>query len=96
MTILGVFDAIESERKYQTLKWGLRDGPRINEVRHEVGGFITLIRNKVDAAESAWCGSASDDAALEEIRKVAALSVACLEQHGCKLRDCSNVENMRK
>jgi hypothetical protein len=76
-----VFDAIESERDYQTRKWGsIADHP------HEVGGYILLMQEHLKRAAELWCGSTDDRKAMEEIRKVSALGVACGEQYGMQIR----------
>lgn len=76
-----VFKIIADEREYQDLKWGsfARHG-------HEVGAWITLMRKHLNDAEVAWSSSAGDYDALDHIRKVAAIAVACGEQHGMVAR----------
>jgi hypothetical protein len=71
-----VIAAVIGERAYQDRKWGT---PR--EHPHEVGGWITLMRAKLDAAQNAWAGSRGEEKALHELRKVVAIGVACFEQH---------------
>lgn len=71
-----VYAAIDKERHYQDVKWGtLADHP------HEVGGWLTILRNKMHDADTAWCGRRGDELALCEILQIAAVAVACLEQH---------------
>jgi hypothetical protein len=72
-----VFEAIESERLFQDRKWGT-----IDKHPHEVGGWLTIMRKLLTDAEAAWCSNNGDDKALEELRKVLAVGVACAEQHG--------------
>ncbi len=76
-TINEVFSAVHDERVYQDRKWGNPD-----QHPHEVGGYITLMRKLLNDAEVAWCTSRGDDGALDELRKVVAVGVACMEQHG--------------
>lgn len=76
-----VYEAIETEREFQDRKWGT-----IEKHPHEVGGWITLMRKLLNDAEVQWSVSAHDYNAMEEIRKVIAVGVACCEQHGCKTR----------
>ena len=76
-----VFDAIDDERDFQDQKWGtIEDHP------HEVGGWLTIMRSLLLKAEMEWTGSRGDAGALEEIRKVVAVGVACMEQHGVQPR----------
>lgn len=72
-----VIEAIDNERYYQDRKWGT-----VEEHPHEVGGWLTLMRKLLTDAEIAWSSEAGDQGALEEIRKVLAVGVACAEQHG--------------
>jgi hypothetical protein len=93
MTRQKVFDAIDSERNWQDRKWGA-----IDKHPHEVGGWLTLIRQHLRDAEAAWSGHPDDREALVEIRKVMALAVACCEQHGVQNRHPHShpqPENMR-
>ena len=76
-----VLAAVIGERSYQDRKWGT-----ISERPHEVGGYITLMRKLLNDAEAAWAGSRGDKDALDELRKVVAVGVACFEQHGVPSR----------
>lgn len=87
-----VYAAIDTERDFQDLKWGT-----VEYHPHEVGGWITLMRKLLNDAEVAWTGSSTDHTALEEIRKVIAVGVACGEQHGIQTRSrfVESFERMR-
>lgn len=73
-----VYQAIDSERDYQDVKWPGH--------KHEVGAYITMLDVYVANAKESWIENRGDYAALEEIRKVAALAVACMEQHSAPIR----------
>ena len=92
MERIKVYNAIDSERDHQDRKWGT-----IEKHPHEVGGWITLMRKLINDAEVAWSTSATDYNALEEIRKVIAVGVACGEQHGLQTRSkfVESFERMR-
>lgn len=72
-----VFSAISDERVYQDRKWGT-----LEEHPHEVGSWLTIIRKLHDDAERAYMSQRGDQGALDEMRKVVAVGVACMEQHG--------------
>jgi hypothetical protein len=72
-----VLNAIQEERVYQNRKWGT-----VEQRPHEVGAWITIMRSLLSRAETAWASSKGDTGALDEIRKVAAVAIACMEQHG--------------
>lgn len=76
-----VYAAIDSERNFQDRKWGT-----IEQHPHEVGAWLTLMRKHLRDAEEAWSSSPSDFKALDEIRKVLGIGVACCEQHGIAAR----------
>lgn len=90
MTRNQVFAAIESERDYQDRKWGTP-----SEHPHEVGGYLTLMQVHLRRAREAWAGANSDTEALESLRKVLALGVACAEQHGIRARSGSQPVSQR-
>jgi hypothetical protein len=72
-----VYEIIDSERYYQERKWGT-----INQHPHEVGAYLTLMDVHLSRAKEALAGRADDYGALEALRKVIAIGVACAEQHG--------------
>jgi hypothetical protein len=72
-----VLSALHDERVYQNRKWGT-----VNTHPHEVGGYLTLMRKLLRDAEDAWQSNRGDALALDELRKVVAVGVACFEQHG--------------
>lgn len=71
-----VLEAIHEERVFQNRKWGT-----IAEHPHEVGGYLTLMRKLLSDAEVAWSTQRGDIGALDEVRKVVAVGVACMEQN---------------
>lgn len=73
-----VYRAIDSERAYQQAQ-GKPDEQPISEWT----GWIMHYRTK--AFDAYWAGD--HQAALHEIRKIAALAVAALEQYGCEPRE---------
>ncbi len=87
MTIDMVFDAVVSERAYQARRWGKRQWNGIfEEDKHSVGEFLVYMKDYLDEAFRAATREASDEKALESLRKVVALGVACFEQHGVSMR----------
>ena len=75
MTRADVFKLLDEERQHQADKWGT-----VLERPHELGGWLTIIRVYLRRAEDAWASSHGDAEALAEVRKLAALAVACMEQ----------------
>lgn len=77
-----VLSAVHDERVFQNRKWGT-----MTEHSHEVGGYLTIMRKLLTDAEAAWTSSKGDEGSLDEIRKVVAVGIACMEQHGAVIRD---------
>lgn len=71
-----VLDSIHEERVFQNRKWGTTAAHP-----HEVGGWLTIMRKLLSDAEQAWSSRRGDEGALDEIRKVVAVGMACMEQH---------------
>lgn len=72
-----VISDIHDERVYQDRKWGT-----IEEHPHEVGSWLTIMRQLLNDAERAYMSQRGDVGALDELRKAVAVGVACMEQHG--------------
>lgn len=72
-----VINAIVEERVYQDRKWGT-----IEQHPHEVGSWLTIMRQLLNDAERAYMSERGDYGSLDEVRKVVAVGVACMEQHG--------------
>lgn len=77
-----VFEAIERERAYQDLKY---PGPDGGPMPHSVGEWILILLGEIQEAHAAWL-KGDLDAARQEILQVAAVGVACMEEHGVEER----------
>lgn len=83
-----MFVALNTERAYQDAK-GIANGGEPH--RHELESFVlymddymTQLKNQLSRI---WCADGKPPAeALETLRKVTALGVAAMEQHGAPLR----------
>jgi len=78
-----VFAAIEGERAYQD---GLGIDRTFSEGRHEVAGHLVMMDTYLKKAVWAWTSNPGNHQALHEIRKIAAIAVRCMEQHGAPQR----------
>lgn len=79
-----VYRVINGERAYQD---SLGPDRRLDKGPRKIGEYLTLLREYLDKATGKWVDLAGDVAALHEVRKVAALAVACLEENGCPGRE---------
>jgi hypothetical protein len=81
-----VYSAIDSERDYQ-------DAQRGNAKRHEgqpamtPGEYILCMEHALAEARSTWYRPDGGERSLESVRKVVALGVSAMEQHGAPRRD---------
>lgn len=72
-----VFDAVSTERRYQDLLPKAR-----TEGKDSVADFLLRIAEDADRARAAYLDSDGDVAARDNVRKIAAHAVHCLEIHG--------------
>jgi len=77
-----VFGVINGERAYQTDKWGPDE-----DKKNPVAAFLTFMRYHMRRAEELASTMSDADAALDQIRKVTTLGVACMETHGAPARE---------
>ena len=85
-----VFDAIDSERQYQLRRWGFRQANgEMKEAPHGVCDFLVYMDHYMTLAKGEASMKAGNEPALEMLRKVVTLGVACFEQNGIKPRDLS-------
>lgn len=85
-----VYAAIDSEREYQDAKWGhSRSGGDLGAGERSVDEFALYLHGYVGDLTRLCSHELDKQEALNIIRKIGGLAVACLEQHGAPLRDCS-------
>jgi hypothetical protein len=73
-----VYKAIDTERDYQERRW---DGHQ-----HTITEWMVYMRDYLEEGLHHVSRSSNELQALEEVRKVAALGVACMEQLGAPER----------
>lgn len=76
-----VYDIIDGERHYQDTIRRKRENDPTPDGEKSIADFIIFIENKVNMAKESIY-ELSNDKALDNIRKIAALAVACMESHG--------------
>jgi hypothetical protein len=85
-----VYAAIDGERDYQSAAWGrggtMRSTSSEADGSHEVGSYLLLMEQYLTEARQAYTKNAGDLPALDQLRKVVALGVACFEEHGVPAR----------
>lgn len=85
-----VYDALDSERDYQDSRWHVGTTPSAGQ--HETGAFILYMEEYLARARELSSTMADGDTnengeeALDFVRKVTALGVACMEQNGAPKR----------
>lgn len=76
-----VYEALDTERTYQGKRWG--------DANHSITEFLVYMQDYVAEALHKCSRLPDEEAnpqALDSIRKVAALGVAAMEQHGAPKR----------
>lgn len=82
-----VYEAIDGEREYQDAKWNPSTTTSGGE--HSVGEWLIYMRDYIEEALHILTRTADPegtDRALHNVRKVAAMGVVCMEEHGAPLR----------
>jgi len=71
-----IFDAIETERTYQDLKYP--NHPQ------SLPGFLLILQTEIQEAIDGWMEGKTEgrDAPLNEVLQIAATAVACMERYG--------------
>ena len=90
MKIGKIFGVIMGERIYQDAQ--LEKG-RFQEPVHTVGEELLLMKVYLDKAIAKYTNNFGDAPALHGIRKVAALAVRCMENHGALPREELEISN---
>lgn len=73
-----VYEAIDSERDYQDRRWPGHT--------HSIPDYILFMEDYLAEARHMVSRSNNEASALDTIRKVAALAVVCMEEHGAPVR----------
>lgn len=74
-----VYAAVDGELQYQAAKFG--------ENPHEIDAFATYIRQYSKILDETATAPCAPEIKLAVVRKIAALAVRCMEQHGAPKRD---------
>lgn len=94
-----VYEAFDSEREYQLRRWGVRqeDGS-FQEIPKSIEEYVLYMEDYLDEARTQLSRMAEPQArtaALDTLRKVVTLGIACFEQHGVEPRVTGLVVNGR-
>jgi len=79
-----VVEALNGELAYQAT---LQGSGRADAVNHGVSGQLVTLSVYTDEALVAWTKTAGEEAALNALRKVAAIAVRALVEYGCPRRE---------
>jgi hypothetical protein len=83
-----VYAALDSERAYQDTRWN--ESTTTSEGKHSLEEWIVYMEDYSAEAKHLLSRMSTQEAypkALEIIRKVTAMGVACMEQHGAPRRE---------
>ncbi|RWB95634.1 MAG: hypothetical protein EOQ56_28205 [Mesorhizobium sp.] len=83
-----VYQAIDAERAHQDRRWN--KDTTTTEGKHSVAEFVLFMEDYIVQARSQLTRNGDPVAsalALDTVRKIAALSVVCMEQNGIVLRN---------
>ena len=85
-----VIDALNGELAYQA---SLHSRGKADELDHGIAGQLVTLSVYAREAESAWAKGETDEAALDAMRKVAAIAVRALVLYGCPKREPNNANH---
>ena len=88
-----VYDAIDGERNYQTARWNSET--TTSDGVHSMEEWYTYIEDYTREAQhilSRKPKQIADAESLHIMRKIAAMAVCAMEQHGAPRRDMSDLE----
>jgi len=85
LTFSAVAEVVEGERVYQLLRWNPKTTP--SNGTHSVSEFLLYMQDYLTEAIHQASRCPGEDRALETVRKVTALGMACMEQNGAPLRE---------
>jgi hypothetical protein len=78
MTFEQAIESVKIEREHQDLKWGT-----LEEKNQSVAGYLVILEKELEEAKNGWMkNKPGKDSALAEIRQIAAVAMACIQQHG--------------
>lgn len=81
-----IYEIIDEERKHQDSLWGGRNHDKF----HEPESWIIYMEHYIAIAKKELATKHHDESipiAMDNMRKVVALGIACLENYGCPSRD---------
>ena len=78
------FEAVKSERAYQNALGN--DRVETQEKPLSVGEELVILDTYLRRAQDAYTSNPGCEPALNEVRKVAAIAMRCMENHGAPLR----------
>lgn len=87
------YDAIDSERDFQD-SFVLPERQYFQT--HTLGEFILMLNQYAAQAQEKWTHHKTGEdvpSSLHEVRKLAAIAVRCMEQHGAPFREPKKKEN---
>jgi hypothetical protein len=82
-----VYKALDSERDYQDLRWN--EKTTSTKGKHSVAEFVLFMEDYLAEARKFLSRNPEPEAselALANVRKIAAMGVACMEQNGAPMR----------
>jgi hypothetical protein len=88
MSLSDIFNVLRGERYYQLRRWGYRrSDDSLIEAPHSVADFVVYMLDYTNDVVHGVSRTEGLDDALEALRKVVCLGLACLEQHDRYDRD---------
>jgi len=85
--IISVLKKITDERDYQDHLCTTRELP----LDPTIEGELVMLKTYIDKTLVLWTKNPSNAQVLSELRKIAGITIRCLENHGCPNRNMSDM-----
>ena len=85
--IKDILHKIVDERDYQDHLCTIKELP----LNPTIEGELVMLKTYIDKTLVLWTKNPSNDQVLSELRKIAGITIRCLQNHGCPKRDLSDI-----
>ena len=85
--ITSVLKKISDERDHQDHLCAMKELP----LQPTIEGELVMLKTYIDKTLVLWTKNPSNAQVLSELRKIAGITVRCLENHGCPSRNMSDM-----
>lgn len=90
-----VYKAVDTERDYQAQVISM-DKSICGTIPKSVGDYLTMLTAYINRTNETWVSTPGSAASLHMVRKIAAVAVKCMEQHGAPFRNLNETPSHKQ